>query len=90
MGHLEFCSNCGENNEFGKQGGHNRFYCPHCNTIFGDILLIDIEILIIDWTQIKAGDDAEETTLFPLENLPSPDFPYYERTLKMYHNKKLL
>ena len=33
MGYLEFCSNCGEKNKFGKKEGNKRFYCPRCNTI---------------------------------------------------------
>ena len=33
MGHLQFCSNCGKNNKFGKQDGQNRFYCTHCHRI---------------------------------------------------------
>ena len=33
MAHLEFCSNCGEKNKFGKKDGNNRFYCSHCHKI---------------------------------------------------------
>ena len=166
MGYLEFCSNCGENNKFGKQDGHNRFYCPYCytihyenpkptatlicpknnsillvkrakdpgkglwglpggfiekgetleegatrelleetnlkgkvkqilgtcshfNTIFGDILLIGIEILICGWSQIKAGDDATEATLFPLADLPDLAFPCYDNIVEMYRHRKV-
>ena len=63
--------------------------CSQFNTIFGDILLIGIEIMIIDWTQIKAGDDATEATLFPLEDLPRLAFPCYEHTVEMYRQKEL-
>ena len=166
MGHLEFCSNCGEKNKFGEKDGNNRFYCSHCNTIhyenpkptatlvcpksnsillvkravepgkglwglpggfiergesleagaarelleetnlkgavkqilgtcshfntiFGDILLIGIEMLIFDWSQIKAGDDATEATLFPLEDLPNLAFPCYENIVEMYYHREL-
>ena len=61
--------------------------CSEFNTIFGDILLVGIEILIFDWSQIKAGDDATRATLFPLEDLPNLAFPCYESIIKMYCNK---
>ena len=34
--------------------------CSHFNTVFGDILLIGMEVQIVDWSTLKAGDDAEE------------------------------
>ena len=166
MGYLEFCSNCGEKNKFGKKEGNNRFYCLHChtthydnpkptatlicpknnsillvkraadpgkglwglpggfiergetpeagatrelleetnltgtvtkilgtcshfNTIFGDILLIGMEVQISDWSQTRAGDDALEATLFQLENLPNLAFPCHVNIVKMYHQRKL-
>ena len=166
MGYLEFCSNCGEKNEFGKKDGYNRFYCPCCdtvhyenpkptatlicpnkdrillvkraadpgkglwglpggfiergetpetgatrelleetnlkgtvkqilgtcshyNTIFGDILLIGMEMQISNWSQTRAGDDAIEAKLFPLEDLPYLAFPCYENIVKMYRHKEL-
>ncbi len=165
MAHLEFCSNCGEKNKFGKKDGNNRFYCSLChavhyenpkptatlicpkndsillvkrakepgkglwglpggfiergetpeagaerelleetnlngtvkqilgicshfNTVFGDILLIGMEVQISDWLPIKAGDDAMETTLFPQEELPSLAFPCYENIVNMYRHKE--
>ena len=167
MGHLKFCSNCGEKNKFGQKDGNNRFYCSHChtihyenpkptatlvcptndsillvkraaepgrglwglpggfiergespetgaarelleetnlkgtvkqilgtcscsNTIFGDILLIGMEVQITDWSQIRAGDDAMEATLFPLENLPNLAFTCYKNIVKMYTHRELL
>ena len=33
MGYLEFCSNCGEKNKFGRMDGNDRFYCPDCGAI---------------------------------------------------------
>ena len=165
MGYLEFCSNCGEKNKFGKKDGNNRFYCSHChtvhyenpiptatlicpqndnillvkratnpgkglwglpggfiergetpedgaerelleetnlkgkvnqilgtcshfNTIFGDILLVGMEVLITDWSQIRAGDDATEATLFSLESLPRLAFPCYENIVQLYRHRR--
>ncbi len=33
MGFLEFCSNCGKKNKFGRMDGKDRFYCPDCGAI---------------------------------------------------------
>ena len=33
MGYLEFCSNCGEKNKFGRMDGNERFYCSGCGAI---------------------------------------------------------
>ena len=63
--------------------------CSHFNTIFGDILLIGMEVQISDWSQTRAGDDALEATLFQLEDLPSLAFPCYEKIVKMYRHDKL-
>ena len=64
--------------------------CSHFNTIFGDILLVGMEVLVSDWSQIKAGDDATEAKLFPLEDLPKHAFPCHENIVKMYHHAKPL
>ena len=64
--------------------------CSHFNTTFGDILLVGLEIQISDWSQIRAGDDAAETILFPLEDLPYMAFLCHEKIVKMYRQRKLL
>ena len=164
MGHLEFCSNCGKNNKFGKQDGYNRFYCPCChtihyenpkptttlicpkndsillvkrardpgkglwglpggfiengetleegasrelleetslkgkvkqilgtcsqfNTIYGDILLIGIQMMINDSTKLQAGDDADEAKFVSLEEMPTLAFPCYDKIISMYREK---
>ena len=61
--------------------------CSHFNTIFGDILLIGIEIKVKDWSTMVAGDDAEEAALFPLNNLPSLAFSCHEKIVNMYREK---
>ena len=33
MGHMEFCSNCGEKNVFSHRDGRERFHCTRCGTI---------------------------------------------------------
>ena len=63
--------------------------CSHFNTIFGDILLIGMEVQISDWSQTRAGDDAQEAILFQLKDLPNLAFPCYENFVKMYHQRKL-
>ena len=63
--------------------------CSHFNTIFGDILLIGMEVQISDWSTIKAGDDAIEAVLFPLEELPPLAFPCHENIVKIYRQTQL-
>ena len=58
--------------------------CSHFNTIFGDILLIGIEMEILNWAEINPGDDASEAKIFPQEQIPKLAFPCYEKILKMY------
>ena len=49
--------------------------CSHFGTLFGDILLICVEIKVEDFSQIKPGDDAEELKFFDMDNLP--DIAFY-------------
>ena len=44
--------------------------CSHYGTIFGDILLIGVEMEIDDYSTMKAGDDAAELQFFDLDSLP--------------------
>jgi hypothetical protein len=55
--------------------------------MFGDILLIGIEVEVQDWSTMVAGDDAEEAILFPLNNIPNLAFPCHEKIVKMYKEK---
>ena len=61
--------------------------CSHFNTMFGDILLIGIEVEVVDWSTMVAGDDAEEADLFSLNNLPGLAFPCHEKIVNMYREK---
>ena len=48
--------------------------CSHYGTIFGDILLICLRMEVLDFSIIKAGDDAEELAFFDFNNLPNIAF----------------
>ena len=48
--------------------------CSHYGTIFGDILLICVKMEALDFSIMKAGDDAEEVDFFDLNNLPNIAF----------------
>ena len=162
MGYLEFCSNCGSSNKFGRIDGNSRFYCFKCNTIhyenpkpaatlvcpnnndeilvvkravnpgkglwglpggfiekgetpemaaerelkeetrliglvvktlgtcshhntiFGDILLIGLEVKIKDWSIMEAGDDTEQTALFPIKAIPKLAFKCHEKIVNIF------
>ena len=161
MAHLEYCSNCGENNIFGLMEGQNRFhcisckkihyenpkptatlicvyknklllvkravepakgkwglpggfielgetpdegairelneetnlsgkpfqylgFCSHYNTIFGDVLLLGIQMKIENWSGMEAGDDAAEARLFNLNDLPPLAFSCHEKIVEMF------
>ena len=58
--------------------------CSKFNTIFGDILLIGMEVQIDNWSTMEAGDDAAEGALFKLKDKPNLAFPCYEKIVKMY------
>jgi 8-oxo-dGTP diphosphatase len=163
MAHLEYCSNCGENNNFGLIEGQKRFHCKlckkihyenpkptatlicvnenklllvkravdpgkgkwglpggfielgetpnegairelkeetnlkgkpfrllgHCshhNTIFGDVLLLGIQMKIENWSEMKAGDDAAEAKLFNLKDLPPLAFSCHEKIVEIFNS----
>ena len=48
--------------------------CSHYGTIFGDILLIGVHMEVVDFSIMKAGDDAEEVRFFSMDNLPTIAF----------------
>ena len=61
--------------------------CSKFNTIFGDILLIGLEMEVKDWSTMEAGDDAEEAELFSIKALPRLAFPCHEKIVNMYKEK---
>ena len=62
--------------------------CSHFNSIFGDILLLGIEIKIDNWDGLKAGDDALDAELFDINNCPTLAFECHKKIFDMYLNKK--
>ena len=44
--------------------------CSHFNSIFGDILLLGIEMQIDNWSNLKVGDDASEAAFYNFNNHP--------------------
>lgn len=58
--------------------------CSHFNTIFGDILLIGLEVQIENWSNMRAGDDAEKAVFFSMLKPPRVAFPYHEKIVSIY------
>ena len=63
-------------------------YTCHFNTIHGDVLLLAFLMDISDYSEMLAGDDADDVELFPLEKLPPLAFNSHERILLMYFDYK--
>ena len=58
--------------------------CSHYGSIFGDILLIGLEVKIKNWDYIKAGDDVSELKLFPINSLPKLAFDCHQKIVSYY------
>ena len=58
--------------------------CSHYGTIFGDILLICVKMEALDFSIMKAGDDAEEVDFFDLNNLPNIAFYCHNKFINEY------
>lgn len=61
--------------------------CSHPNTMFGDILLIGLEMKINNWQNLRAGDDASDAKLFSLQKMPKLAFPCHTTILNFYKEK---
>ncbi len=61
--------------------------CSHFDTMFGDVLLMGFEMKIEDWTPLKAGDDASEVGIFPLNDLPELAFICHQKMVEIYRKK---
>ena len=58
--------------------------CSHLNSIFGDILLLGIEMKIDNWSNLKVGDDASEAAFYNFNNHPPLAFECHIKILNMY------
>ena len=56
----------------------------HYNTIHGDILLLAFLMDINDYSKMEAGDDADDTKLFSLDDLPLLAFESHEKIVQLY------
>ena len=62
----------------------------HFNTVFGDVLLIGLEVKVKDWNTLYAGDDISEAKLFKIDNLPDLAFNSHIELIDIYKkNRKL-
>ena len=57
-------------------------HCSHHNTIFGEVLLVGIEMKIEKWSELAAGDDASEAQLFKLNKLPLLTFSCHKQIVE--------
>ena len=58
--------------------------CSHYGSIFGDILLIGLEVEIRNWDKMKAGDDVSELKLFNINSLPKLAFDCHQKIVSYY------
>ena len=58
--------------------------CSHFNSVFGDILLLGIQIKIENWEELIAGDDAQDAKLFNINNCPKLAFECHQKILDFY------
>ena len=58
--------------------------CSHFNSIFGDVLLIGLQIKIENWDDLKAGDDAYDATFFDINKCPELAFECHQKIFNYY------
>ena len=58
--------------------------CSHFNSVFGDILLLGLEMEINNWDCLIAGDDALDANFFKIDNCPSLAFECHQKIFKIY------
>ena len=68
------------NGKYVKLLGH----CSHFNSVFGDILLIGMQMKRNNWDSLIPGDDADGAEFFNVENCPELAFECHEKIFKMY------
>lgn len=58
--------------------------CSHFGSIFGDVLLIGLEVKITNWATMCAGDDVAELKLFNINELPELAFHCHKKIISYY------
>ena len=58
--------------------------CSHYGSIYGDILLIGLEVHISNWNAMKPGDDVSELKLVNINNLPDLAFDCHRKIVSFY------
>ena len=64
--------------------------CSHFNSVFGDILLLGLEMKIKNWDNLKCGDDAADAKLFNISECPKLAFECHEKIFNMYKESKII
>lgn len=62
--------------------------CSHFNSIFGDILLLGVEMKISNWDSLLAGDDALEAGFFHIDKMPFLTFECHRKIFNIYIQNK--
>ena len=58
--------------------------CSHFNSIFGDVLLIGLEVKVEIWDKLKTGDDAYDATFFEINKCPKLAFVCHIKIFNYY------
>ena len=58
--------------------------CSYFNSVFGDILLIGLEMKIENWNNLKCGDDAADAKLFNMNECPELAFECHKKIFNIY------
>ena len=58
--------------------------CSHYGSVFGDILLIGLEVKINNWDFMQAGDDVSELKFFHVNKLPDLAFDCHQKIISYY------
>jgi ADP-ribose pyrophosphatase YjhB (NUDIX family) len=62
--------------------------CSYFNSIFGDILLLGLEVKVEDWKNLVAGDDALDAKLFKINQCPKLVFECHQKIFDLYIGNK--
>ena len=64
--------------------------CSYFNSIFGDILLLGLQMKINNWDDLQCGDDAAEARLFNINKCPKLAFECHAKIFNMYKESKII